>query len=456
MPLSLAARAAALVVTALGVTSLASAQKTTGSIRGVVIDSLVSRKPLGGALVEVVELGRVATTDAIGAFRFDSVPGGRYTLSFSHPMLNEIGFTPPDRAVQLGEGIDVAVTLTTPSGEALYRRLCPGIREPATGVLLGTLRVAGSEAPIAAGEIRGDWTVSTLTRESGFTSRPRVVRAATDSSGRYQLCGVPTDVPVLLRAMAAGVEGPPLELRMRDRVFEVRHVRLATSPAGTGRARIAGRVTSGTTPLADAQVLILGSNRVARTRADGSFELDGLAEGSHTVEARAIGYARERRLIDLAADRVAPLDVSLAKLPVELAEIKVTASAGRAGFDERRRRAIGGYFITGAEIDRRGAVRVEDLFRTVPGIRIEPASATDYRILSYRGGTGFAAVCEPTIYLDAIRIPLDPESGVTLPVMPEELDGIEVYPGPGTAPVEYRAMNQNCGVILLWTKRGRR
>ncbi len=322
-------------------------------------------------------------------------------------------------------------------------------------MLLGTLRVAGSGAPIAAGEIRGDWTVSTLTRESGFASRPRVVRAATDSSGRYQLCGVPTDVPVLLRAIAAGVEGPPLELRMRDRVFEVRHVSLATTP-GTARARMTGRITSGSAPLSDAQVLILGSTKMTRTRADGTFELDGLAEGSHTVEARAIGFARERRPVELVADRSAPLEISLAKLPVELPEVSVTASAGRAGFDERRRRAIGGYFITGAEIDRRGAVRVEDLFRTVPGIRVEPASATDYRILSYRGGSGFSAVCEPTMYLDGIRIGVDPEAGVTLPVMPEELDGIEVYPGPGTAPVEYRAMNQNCGVILLWTKRGRR
>jgi hypothetical protein len=243
---------------------------------------------------------------------------------------------------------------------------------------------------------------------------------------------------------------------MQSRPFEIRHVTLALSGPGTGRARLSGRITSGGVPVAEAQVTLLGSTTIARTRPDGRFELDGLGLGSHTVEARAVGYARERRPVELSADRPASVEISLTKLAVELPELNVTARAGSAGFEQRRRQAIGGYFVSEEEIARRGAVRVEDLFRTIPGIRIEPASVTDYRILSYRGGSGFAAVCEPTIFIDTIRIPLDPEAGITLPVMPEELAGIEVYPGPGTAPVEYRAMNQNCGVILLWTKRGRR
>ena len=79
--------------------SVAAAQPPpgTGSVRGIVIDSLLGNGPLVGATIELVELGRVTTSDVRGLFRFDSLPGGRYTVAFTHPSLASIGFSPPDR-----------------------------------------------------------------------------------------------------------------------------------------------------------------------------------------------------------------------------------------------------------------------------------------------------------------------------------------------------------------------
>ena len=433
----------------------AQAPVVKGSIRGLVYDSLVASAPLAGATVELLELGRVATADQRGAFRFDSLPGGRYTLSYSHSSLSAAGFTPPDQTFELAAGLDIVVTLATPSANTIYRRLCPATREQGTGVLLGTVTDAGSGRPIVAGEIRGEWNETSITK-AGIVRRPRIFRAGPDSTGRYRLCGVPTDVPVLLRVLVAGINGPPLELRMENRPLMVRRLTAVTDTAAHG-ARLTGRVTANGRGLPEAQVLVLGTDRVARAEADGSFAISDLPVGTHTVEARAIGYSRRRVLIELAATSPGDVVFDLARVPVELPELKVAGRAiGQNGFEERRRLNNGGHFITGEDLARRGTIRVEDAFKGLPGVKVIPAGLNDYYILSTRGGSGFGTDCQFTVFVDDVRIPLDPETGHGIPVAPQDVRGIEIHQGPGSAPIQYQASGQNCGVVLIWTKRGRR
>lgn len=458
-PVVRAASVTASLSVGLAVAAWGQAAGPKGSIRGTVYDSLVASGPLGGATVELIELNRIATTDARGVFRFDSVPGGKYTIAFSHPSLAAIGFAPPDRPVELGAGIDIGLALGTPSPATIYRLLCPGVREATTGLLLGTLADAATGQPIVGGEVRGEWQETTISRAAGFNKRSRMVRAAADQTGRFRLCGIPTDVTVLLRTIVGGREGSPLELKLDGRPLAVRHLSATSDTASRGPGRVAGRVTAGGSGLADAQVLVVGTDRITRTAADGSFTLDGLPLGSHTVEARALGFTRKRAGVDLRATAPAELAFDLARTPVELPELKVTATAGAAarnGFEQRRRLATGGYFLTGEELVKRGTIRVEEAFRTIPGMRVTSAGLNDYRILSTRGGSGFAGECEPTVFIDGTRIPLDPDAGLSLPVVPQEVQGIEVHQGPGSAPIEYRSVGQNCGVILIWTKRGGR
>ncbi len=446
---------------ALGAHATALAAQTPilkGSIRGIVIDSLLSNGPLAGATIEVVELGRATTADSRGVFRLDSIPGGRYTISFSHGSLAEIGFSPPDRIVQLSAGIDIAVTLATPNGATMYRRLCPGIREPKTGMLLGTLSDAASDSSIAGAEVKGEWAEIMITGAAATSRRPRLVRASVDPNGRFQLCGIPNDVPVLIRASAPGIVGQALELRLDERPFAVRHLSLdradSTAPA---TARVSGKVTADGQPLAEAQVLVLGRDLVAKTGADGSFVLDSLRGGTQTIEARAIGYARKRVQVDVRPGHEATTSLALAKVATVLPELNVTARGrARSEFEQRRLTNVGGQFLTRQDIVRKGSIRAEDLFRGLAGIKVEPVGLNDYRIVSLRGGSGFSSVCEPSVFVDGLRIPVDPEAGLSLPVIPEEIEGIEIHQGPGSAPLQYRAMGQNCGVILIWTRRGLR
>ena len=438
-------------------TAAGQAPAVKGSIRGLVYDSLMKSGPLAGATVELIELSRAVTTDPRGIFRFDSLPGGRYTLSFGHPSLTATGFVPPEQSFDLTAGLDIAVTLTTPSANTIYRRLCPGLREQRTGILLGTVSDATTGNPILAGEVRGEWTETSFTK-AGLARRARIVRAGADSLGRYRLCGVPTDVPVLLRVLVAGLDGPPLELKMEDRPLLVRHLTAITDTTAHSQGRLSGRVIAGGRALADAQLLVLGTDKVGRSGTDGSFTMTDLPAGTHTVEARAIGYSRRRLLIDLKATASGDVVFDLARAPVELPELKVTANglAGQNGFDERRRLNNGGYFITGEDLTRRGTIRVEDAFKGLPGVKVVPAGLNDYFILSTRGGSGFGTDCQFTVFVDDVRIPLDPENGLGIPVTPQDVRGIEVHQGPNSAPIQYQSSGENCGVVLIWTKRGRR
>lgn len=443
---------------AVGTAGAQAAAPRLGSIRGLVFDSLVTGQALAEAEIEVFELGRRTRADSRGMFRLDSVAAGRYSLSFTHPTLAAFGFVAPERIVDVGAGIDVSVVLATPSAASVFRRLCRGAADPKTGVLVGRLSDAATEAPIPAAEIRGEWVEATFERAAGLVRRGRSVRAATDSAGRFQLCGVPTDVAVVLTALTLTDQGPPLELELHGRLVATRNLSLARG-AGSATARVAGTVRGeDQRPIEGALVTVLGRPHATRTDSAGRYALTALPAGSHTLEARAIGYGRRRAGVELRGEREASASLTLPRLAVPLPDVNVVAAAAerdRTGFEGRRATADG-HFIGREDIRRRGTVRIEDLFKTVPGLKVEPLGATEYQILSTRGGTGFATLCVPTVFVDGIRIPQDTDFGSNLPVVPEEIHGIEVYRSPAAAPPRYQTAGANCGVILIWSRRGGR
>jgi Carboxypeptidase regulatory-like domain len=436
------------------------AQAPRGSIRGTVYDSLLTAGPLEGARVELFELGRHTLTDARGVFRFDTVPAGSYTLLYSHPDLTALGFTPPERTVTIGAGIDVTVLLATPASGTIYDRLCPGPHAEKTGVLIGRLTRARGDQPLARGRVRGEWTETTLDKTHGVVKRPMIINAVTDPGGRYQLCGVPNDVPVLLTSTdSAGTARALLGVDLAGRDLAVRNVSLDLSDLTVpGTAQVTGSVRDPAgRPIPGALVGLLGRPSGVRTDSSGRFLLNGLRAGTETIEARAIGFQRGQVAVTLTPDRQRSADLTLARLPFELPELTVTSSNAAndpTGFDTRRERGLGGYFIGRNDILRRGTIRIEDLFKTVPGIKVEPVGAADYDILSTRGGAGFNATCRPVVFLDRVRIPLDPDLGIGLPVLPEEVKGIEIYQGPGGIPAEFQSVGNGCAIILIWTRRG--
>jgi len=89
--------------------------------------------------------------------------------------------------------------------------------------------------------------------------------------------------------------------RTRRRILVVATALTAPAFAASAQATgtIAGRVTDRTTqqPIADAQVLVVGSTRGARTSDAGQYRLPGIAPGQIRIRVLRLGYEAETRTV---------------------------------------------------------------------------------------------------------------------------------------------------------------
>ena len=140
-------------------------------------------------------------------------------------------------------------------------------------------------------------------------------------------------------------------------------------------------------------------------------------------------------------------------------EVKANAVVLRfADFDRRRITGGGGLFLTDSQITKGGHMKLTDLFRRFPSIRVVDSSGTFLvtsarakKPSSLKGGFFDLAPCVFQVLLDDVRMPW----GFDMDLLNrEEIHGIEIYPGPATIPVEYKSTRPDamCGMIAIWTK----
>ncbi len=119
------------------------------------------------------------------------------------------------------------------------------------------------------------------------------------------------------------------------------------------------------------------------------------------------------------------------------------------GFSERAKRGGFGRYITEEDMRRRSAFAVSDVLRTVPGLRVVPNGGFGYAVLG-RGN------CTPDIFIDGTRV-LDGSAQLDQLIQPQDVGGIEVYPGGTGAPPQLQSPGgSSCGVVAVWSKRGGR
>ncbi|HEX2203238.1 MAG TPA: carboxypeptidase regulatory-like domain-containing protein, partial [Longimicrobium sp.] len=110
------------------------------AVRGVVFDS-VAAAPLAGARVFLSGTSFAAETDSGGRYEIAGVPEGEYTVSFTHPVLRELGAVPASAKVRMaGEG-GAEAALAVPSLATLAAAHCPS----GGAALLGRVRDAGGQ-----------------------------------------------------------------------------------------------------------------------------------------------------------------------------------------------------------------------------------------------------------------------------------------------------------------------
>ncbi|MFA5292160.1 MAG: TonB-dependent receptor [Phycisphaerae bacterium] len=133
----------------------------------------------------------------------------------------------------------------------------------------------------------------------------------------------------------------------------------------------------------------------------------------------------------------------------DLMKVEITSSARRSQSLNRASRAV--YVITAEDIRQAGPVRIEELFRQVPGMDVFRTKGLVYEV----GSRGFAKWSNERMQVLLDGRPLyDPYLGGTLfylnPVFLDEIERIEVIRGSGGVVWGVNAMN---GVINIITKK---
>jgi hypothetical protein len=476
-----------LMLAAAGAAPLAAQHEVAHSTRlqGVVFDSLFTRRPLADAQIWVEGTDQFTRSDARGRFALNAVPSGRYRVVAWHPAFDSAGFSAPMRLVDLTGLPSAFLTLATPAATTVYARQCPGTRPRASGVLLGSVRDADGATLPPGVRLEARWVEFDIGRTGGQADR--VAQALTDQEGRFRLCGVPNDVAVAVTAIAPDARSAgPIEVHLRQREVGTQRIEVAppVSVPGTG-AVLQGRVLSNEgRPLAGAEVRTLDHRLATRTDPSGNFALSDLTGGSHTVEIRAIGFAPRREQATLRTGERRYLDAVLVRTAVALPEIAVTGRAPSpldlSGF-ELRKRGGRGYFLDDEAIRKRRAVTTSDLFVGIPGVEVTATGGAGivlFRRAEGQIGKFNRGSCLPQYFVDGVARQVGSEDAVSgefnpigqvigevgllqLDVGPgqlvriEDLAGIEVYRGTADAPPQFSKLDAGCGVIVMWTRRGK-
>lgn len=232
---------------------------------------------------------------------------------------------------------------------------------------------------------------------------------------------------------------------------------------------VQGRITEAETDVAvfgaDVAMLAADGSIFARTTSDvtGGFLLR-LPDGpTFRLRVRHIGY---REFTSDPLDRPGSdieVRVRLGVNAIALDPITVVASRGAqeahlAAFEDRRTNPgqVGGFFVTLDDIERRPAAMPTHHIIGLPGVRVqqvitaERGVGMDRSLIYLRHGTG--GECLANVYVDGVRSRQSVDHTLDDLLQSENLGGIEVYPRPLSAPLQYQS-DPSCGVVLFWTRR---
>ena len=244
---------------------------------------------------------------------------------------------------------------------------------------------------------------------------------------------------------------------------------MAAAPLGRAIAQqntgsIAGRVVEaeGQRPIAEAQIVVVGTTRGARTDADGRYRLTGVPAGTVTLRVARIGFQSTTRQVTVAAGQEATADFSVGAVATVLSAVTTTASGTQQLAREN------GASVSQISVDTIVLAPVQNFSELVtgraPGVTIAQSTGTSGMgaRIRIRGANSMSLSNEPLLIIDGVRIDNTAESnsigvGGQSPsrlndINPEDIESFEIVKGPAAAAL-YGTAAAN-GVIQITTKRG--
>jgi hypothetical protein len=448
------------------------------TVTGTVADS-ASGRPIVDARVAIRGTTLETVSDSGGMFKLDGVIPGEYFLQVRTPALDSVAVTWLT-SLSVSDG-SRPVEAHLPSTADMVARLCP-IKDRPIGMVVGQVRFRGDTpdtVPRGGVGVIAEWHDLKI-----FTHGPVVVNktpmgldARTDVTGTYRMCGLPLNTRFALRTelettgtmVAAGI---PPQTRFVRLDLLVGKPDAVVSAAVAGGATFQGNVlrASDRRPVAGAEVAFPDLGFAARSDSLGAFRVTDVPAGTHAVAVRQLGYAAVNVSVSFAQNETVSREFVLGAAQV----LDTVAVAGRRPnlpeFEERRKMGIG-HFVTREELDKQENRRMSEVLSQVGGLRVVRATGANNAWISagrgqlakydpdpYSAAMGARPMCYVDVWMDGVRIYAGGLMGAPLfdvnSVMPATLEGVEYYTGAAQIPAKYTRVNQECGVLVLWTRRG--
>ena len=469
-------------------------------LSGLVLDSLTGRG-VPRAIVALPATKQADTTDANGRFAIRNMLPGRYTLDIRTPSLDSARMS--HQVPVLFTDSSLAVRVRVPNAAQIAGSVCPGIdisrRTPAIGIIVGSIMISGDTIASANVPVTAEWQAFTVQTQSErstgterftpgatFASHRQSLRAQTDASGTFRLCGVPTMTNLVVQAIVDSSTHDFKRVRLPD-AERFGRLDFTIDRGRSAFAEFIGIVTdSAQAPLADAEVMLPEIGLSSRSDARGRFHIGGILPGNYRLVVRRVGFGPLETALDFAPATATNRTIVLMRITV-LDSVVTSARPYRDlnldEFEERRRIGTGS-FVTRAEIEKREGALLSSFLRQMPQLRIATAQGGEWPIT---GTTRFCtaavppgqtpgAMCE-VIYVPSIsearsgvptacfaKVYLDNalmNSGTPTPpfnlrdIPTPQVEAIEYYARPSELPAKYAHLNSACGVIIIHTRRPR-
>jgi len=197
--------------------------------------------------------------------------------------------------------------------------------------------------------------------------------------------------------------------------------------------------------------------------------LDEIPMGSQVVSVRQVGYNRIELLITFPDRGIVERQFLLSNVRSLDSVVVVAARPAIPEVEERRRLGIG-HLIGREDLAKNENGRMSEVLLRLAGLRVVRATGGGQAwIVGTHGGMaeyppdalsaamGAKPACYADVWLDGVRVYEGGATGAMLwdvnSIGPKSLEAVEFYAG-GNVPIGYSRPNQECGVLLLWTRRG--
>ncbi len=240
-------------------------------------------------------------------------------------------------------------------------------------------------------------------------------------------------------------------------------VLVALAPGAAHGQVVGGRVVEDSTkvaiPGAIVSVIRPDGSLVGTARTDSIGAFSVTLDSAGTIQLRVTHPAFvtvTSDTVNVDENEAVTLELRLSRQVIPIAPLVVTARADRRlqGYRERLAKNYPfGHFITREQIERRHGTSASELLRGVSGVRlveVPPCRGCVAENLIYlRGG---ADRCPATILIDGMEV----KQGVGMPIdatlLPDQLEGVEVYPDPAGVPPALGVFSNQCGVVAFWLR----